>query len=54
MQALQDKFLNGQLLLINKPIGWTSFDVVRKIHYQLKNQLELLMLFLKPIIFLMK
>ncbi|MBL1233060.1 MAG: tRNA pseudouridine(55) synthase TruB [Flavobacteriales bacterium] len=41
MQALQDKFLNGQLLLINKPIGWTSFDVVRKIHYQLKNQLEL-------------
>lgn len=41
MQALQDKFLNGQLLLINKPIGWTSFDVVRKIHYQLKNQLQL-------------
>lgn len=41
MQALQEKFLNGQLLLINKPIGWTSFDVVRKINYQLKNQLQL-------------
>lgn len=41
MQALQDKFLNGQLLLIDKPIGWTSFDIVRKIHYQLKNQLQL-------------
>lgn len=41
MQALQEKFLNGQLLLIDKPIGWTSFDVVRKINYQLKNQLQL-------------
>lgn len=41
MQALQDKFLNGQLLLIDKPIGWTSFDVVRKINYQLKSQLQL-------------
>ena len=41
MQALQEKFLNGQLLLIDKPIGWTSFDVVRKIHYQLKNQLQI-------------
>ena len=41
MQALQEKFLNGQLLLIDKPIGWTSFDVVRKINYQLKNQLQI-------------
>ncbi len=41
MQSLQEKFLNGQLLLIDKPIGWTSFDVVRKINYQLKNQLQL-------------
>lgn len=41
MQELQEKFLNGQLLLIDKPIGWTSFDVVRKIHYQLKNQLQI-------------
>ncbi|MDT8413611.1 MAG: tRNA pseudouridine(55) synthase TruB [Vicingaceae bacterium] len=40
MQELQEKFLNGQLILIDKPIGWTSFDVVRKIHYQLKNQLQ--------------
>ncbi len=41
MQELQEKFLNGQLILIDKPIGWTSFDIVRKIHYQLKNQLQL-------------
>ena len=26
----------GLMLLINKPIGWTSFDVVRKLRYTLK------------------
>ncbi|MFN5362681.1 MAG: tRNA pseudouridine(55) synthase TruB [Bacteroidota bacterium] len=26
-------FLNGQVLLLDKPLGWTSFDVVRKIRY---------------------
>ena len=26
-----DGFLNGQVLLIDKPIGWSSFDVVRKV-----------------------
>ncbi|PKP43950.1 MAG: tRNA pseudouridine(55) synthase TruB [Bacteroidetes bacterium HGW-Bacteroidetes-12] len=41
MQELQEKYLNGQYLLINKPIGWTSFDVVRKINYLLKNQLQI-------------
>jgi tRNA pseudouridine55 synthase len=29
-------FLNGEVLLINKPSGWTSFDVVNKIRYMLK------------------
>ncbi|MFX7705259.1 pseudouridine synthase, partial [Acinetobacter baumannii] len=24
-------FLEGELILIDKPLGWTSFDVVRKI-----------------------
>ena len=24
-------FLDGQILLLNKPIGWSSFDVVKKI-----------------------
>jgi len=41
MQELQEKYLNGQYLLIIKPIGWTSFDVVRKINYLLKNQLQI-------------
>lgn len=26
----------GQLLLINKPLGWTSFDAVNKLRYRLK------------------
>lgn len=26
----------GQLLLLNKPLGWTSFDVVNKLRYRLK------------------
>ena len=29
-------FLGGEVLLINKPYGWTSFDVVNKIRCQLK------------------
>ena len=29
-------FLKGELLLIDKPVGWTSFDVVNKIRYMLK------------------
>lgn len=41
MQQLQEKYQNGQYLLLNKPIGWTSFDVVRKINYLLKSQLQL-------------
>jgi tRNA pseudouridine55 synthase len=27
---------SGRLLLINKPLGWTSFDVVNKLRYRLK------------------
>jgi len=34
MEAPQDD--NGRLLLINKPIRWTSFDVVNKLRYRLK------------------
>ena len=33
------QFLEGQLLLINKPQSWTSFDVVNKIRYKLKYKL---------------
>ncbi len=33
-------FLAGAMLLVNKPKGWTSFDVVNKIRYKLKNHLR--------------
>jgi tRNA pseudouridine55 synthase len=41
MQQLQEKFQNGQLILIDKPLKWTSFDVVKKIHYQLRKNLDI-------------
>jgi tRNA pseudouridine55 synthase len=36
-----DKFLNGQILLINKPIGWSSFDVVKKVKYLIRKKYNL-------------
>ncbi len=34
------KYIDGQTLLINKPLEWTSFDVVNKLRYQLKRKLK--------------
>ncbi len=31
------EFLDGQLLLIDKPKGWTSFDVVNKLRFALRS-----------------
>ena len=36
-----EEFLNGQVLLINKPINWTSFDVVKKIKNIIKKRYNL-------------
>ena len=33
-------FLAGATLLVDKPRGWTSFDVVNKIRYKLKHRLK--------------
>ncbi len=33
------KFLNGTRLLVDKPLTWTSFDVVNKIRFGLKHRL---------------
>lgn len=35
-QAQKNTFEDGQVLLINKPLEWTSFDVVRKIRNTIK------------------
>jgi tRNA pseudouridine55 synthase len=34
-------FVEGEVLLINKPLKWTSFDVVNKLRYMLKKKLSL-------------
>ena len=33
------EFSEGQTILVDKPLGWTSFDVVNKIRWNLKQQL---------------
>lgn len=38
---LVEEFLNGQILLIDKPLGWTSFDVVRKVKNLIRTKYSL-------------
>ena len=33
-------FLAGEILLVDKPLNWTSFDVVNKIRWNLKQKLN--------------
>jgi tRNA pseudouridine55 synthase len=35
----EQKYVDGQTVLINKPLEWTSFDVVNKLRHQLKRKL---------------
>jgi tRNA pseudouridine55 synthase len=35
---IYNKFAEGQVLLIDKPLYWTSFDIVRKIRYLTKTK----------------
>ncbi|PCJ95461.1 MAG: tRNA pseudouridine(55) synthase TruB [Flavobacteriaceae bacterium] len=37
----QEDFLTGQLLLIDKPLGWTSFQVVNKIRWNIRKKFDL-------------
>ena len=36
-----EDFLNGQILLIDKPLHWTSFQAVNKLKYVLINKVGL-------------
>ena len=38
VQKLMNKYDEGQMLLIDKPVNWTSFDVVRKVRYLTKTK----------------
>lgn len=33
-------FIAGEVLLVNKPLNWTSFDVVNKLRYTIKHRLS--------------
>ncbi|TXB64324.1 tRNA pseudouridine(55) synthase TruB [Vicingus serpentipes] len=41
MSNQAEKFQQGQIILIDKPYTWTSFDVVGKVRYLLKKELGL-------------
>jgi len=34
--SFESSYSDGQVLLIDKPLGWTSFDVIRKVRRQVK------------------
>lgn len=36
-----DDFQSGQVLLVDKPLGWTSFQVVNKIHWLIRKQYDI-------------
>ncbi len=36
-----EDFLNGQILLVDKPLDWTSFQAVNKLKYKLKREFYL-------------
>ncbi len=36
-----DDFLGGKVLLVDKPLGWTSFDVVNKLRYSLRKSFNI-------------
>ncbi|MDG2397402.1 MAG: tRNA pseudouridine(55) synthase TruB [Flavobacteriaceae bacterium] len=38
---LRKEFLEGKIILINKPLNWTSFQVVNKIRWLIKTKLEI-------------
>lgn len=40
-QSIQFDFLKGETLLIDKPLGWTSFDVVNKIRSMIKYKMKI-------------
>lgn len=39
--ALSEEFSQGKVLLFNKPLYWTSFDLVNKVKHLLRHQLNL-------------
>ena len=40
MKSAED-FISGQVLLIDKPLGWTSFQVVNKLRWAIRKAFDL-------------
>jgi tRNA pseudouridine55 synthase len=40
MEVTQSKFQTGQIILIDKPLTWTSFDVVNKVRWLIKQEIK--------------
>jgi len=40
LETLKEKFLAGQIILIDKPLTWTSFDVVNKVRWLIKQEID--------------
>lgn len=41
MSELKERFLEGEVILIDKPLGWTSFQVVNKIRWLIRSTFEI-------------
>lgn len=41
MDYNKNSFIEGKMLLINKPVGWTSFQIVNKVRWLIKTQYDL-------------
>lgn len=41
MKITQDDILNGQVILVNKPKTWTSFDVVNKMRIDIRHEFKI-------------
>ena len=41
MEYNKNSFIEGKMLLINKPVGWTSFQIVNKVRWLIKSQYDL-------------
>ncbi len=39
-EPVPSKFQTGQFILIDKPLTWTSFDVVNKVRWLIKNEIK--------------
>ena len=44
---IETPYHTGKLLLINKPFGWTSFDLVNKVRFALEKKFRLKRMSLK-------